>query len=511
MQRTTVRKGSMQTGTAQTGTAQTGTAQTGTAQTGSGLVSSSAWRRSSVLVFAVAIAIVGAACSSSRGPSTTGATGTNGASGASTTAPAGQAFGTLPSPCGPGSAKGATEQGVTDTAIHIAYGDDAGFAQSPGLNHELSDGMKGMIKWCDDQGGILGRQVVGDYYDAAITQTNTVMQQACKTDFMLVGEGWALDDGGEQTRVACNLVATPGFAAEPNFANGPEVYQPVPNPDDDLPASEVFQAAKLFPDQVKKATILHTTLSVTESSSVKVQEAGTAAGFNWLDCGVKINYFGEPSYVPFAQKMKSCGAALVFINVAPGPVLYNFIQAMDQVGFHPIILGETDLYTPEMSAWNTANLANNLYVRDAFQPVENASLVPAVKQFIDAVKAVNGKADQLGEQSASAFLLWATEAKACGSNLTRQCMVNNLSKVHSWDGGGLHAVGDPGANLPPKCGMLVKLTGTTWSQNYPTTQGQLDCQDQYLFKVSQANWGTTLGADRIATKFLSATVIKPQP
>jgi non-ribosomal peptide synthetase component E (peptide arylation enzyme) len=36
----------------------------------------------------------------------------------------------------------------------------------------------------------------------------------------------------------------------------------------------------------------------------------------------------------------------------------------------------------------------------------------------------------LGEQATSALLLWATEAKACGSNLTRQCMVNALSKVH---------------------------------------------------------------------------------
>jgi len=100
-------------------------------------------------------------------------------------------FGTLPSPCGPGSATGATDQGVTNTAIHIAYGDDRGFAAQPGLDKEMGDAVKAMIKWCNDQGGILGRQVVGDYYDAAITQVNSVMQQACKTDFMLVGEGFA--------------------------------------------------------------------------------------------------------------------------------------------------------------------------------------------------------------------------------------------------------------------------------------------------------------------------------
>ena len=37
-------------------------------------------------------------------------------------------FGTLPSPCGKGHATGATDQGVTNTTINIAYGDDRGFS-----------------------------------------------------------------------------------------------------------------------------------------------------------------------------------------------------------------------------------------------------------------------------------------------------------------------------------------------------------------------------------------------
>ena len=41
-------------------------------------------------------------------------------------------FGTLPSPCGKGHATGATDQGVTNSTINIAYGDDRGFSGSPG-------------------------------------------------------------------------------------------------------------------------------------------------------------------------------------------------------------------------------------------------------------------------------------------------------------------------------------------------------------------------------------------
>jgi hypothetical protein len=96
-------------------------------------------------------------------------------------------FGTLSTPCGPGSAKGATEQGVTDTSIHIGYGDDRGYSGSPGLDQEMGNAVRSFISWCNSQGGINGRKVVGDYYDAAVLNANTVMTQACKTDFMMVG------------------------------------------------------------------------------------------------------------------------------------------------------------------------------------------------------------------------------------------------------------------------------------------------------------------------------------
>jgi ABC-type branched-subunit amino acid transport system substrate-binding protein len=464
------------------------------------------WAFRAVMGLGVA-ALVAAGCSSSRGSSSSSS---SSSSTATSAAPGGQAFGSLASPCGPGSATGATDTGVTGTTINIGYGDDAGFSGSPGLDKEMSDAVKGFVKWCNDQGGILGRKVVGDYYDAAIVQTNNVMQQACKTDFTLVGEGWALDEIAEQTRLGCNLVAVPGFAVGPDFANGPEMYQGVPNPDDLQPGSDLYQAAKLFPAQVKKADILHTTLPATESSSAKVKEEGTQAGFTWLDCGVKINYTGEPNSAPFAQKFQSCGAQLIFSNLGTGPPLYNMLEAFNQLNYHPTLLMEANDYTPEFAAWNTQGLGNNVYVREAFQPIENADVVPAVKQFVDIVKATGGQADQLGEQSASSFLLWATAAKSCGSNLTRQCLVNYLSKVHSWTGGGLHAADDPGSNTPPSCGMLIKLTGTSWSQFYPQKRGTLDCNPKYLQKISSANWGTTLNADRIATKFLGGKLITPQ-
>ena len=456
----------------------------------------------------LALGLLAAACSSSRsGTASSGNTTTTSSSASSSS----KTFGTLASPCGPGTAKGATEQGVTDANITIGYGDDRGFAQSPGLDQEMGMAVAAMIKWCNDQGGILGRKIVGDFHDAAITQVNTVMQAACKTDFMLVGEGFALDEAAEGIRLGCNLAAVPGFTVGPDAANAPEMYQAVPNPVDYLPASPYYEAAQLFPDAVTKFDFIHTTLaSATEVSYNKDQEAAIAAGWKLANCGVTINYFGEPNYQPFAQKYVNCGVKLIYNNLGPGPVLFGMLQGINQVGVKPIYIMETNDYTTQMSAWNTSGIGNQIYVRDAFVPIEEAGRVKAVQDYVNALNATGGKTSQLGQQAASSFLLWATEAKACGSNLTRQCMINNLSKVHNWTGGGLHAPADPGNNTPPQCGMLLKLTGTSFSQFFPKAIGQFDCNSKYLFKISSKNWGTTLNAQRLSPKFLSATVIMPK-
>jgi ABC-type branched-subunit amino acid transport system substrate-binding protein len=463
-----------------------------------------------VIGLAAAAAVALTACGGSgRGANPQGSTAPSGNAPASSSSTA-KTFGTLESPCGPGDAKGATDRGVTDKTITIGYGDDRGFAASPGLSKEMGDGVKAFIKWCNDQGGINGRQIVGHYYDAKITLANNVMTQACKTDFMMVGEGFAADGTAEATRVKCKMVAVPGYSVLPAFANGPMMYQGVPNPVDFLPSSSYYQIAKLYPDAVKKLALYDTSLEATHTTLVKDQSAMEKAGYQSAKCDVTVNYLGESSYTPFVQKLKACGATLLMANASPGPVIFNFLTAMHQLGYSPVFEMEANLYSPQLSAWNTNGYANKAVIRSAFIPLEEASDVPAVKQYLDIVKGNGGSVSQLGEQAVSSFLLWATEAKKCGSDLTRQCMVNNLSKVHDWTGGGLHSKTDPGNNKPPSCGMLIGLKDTNFIRVYPKKAGTLECDSKYITPVPQSLWGTSLNSDRISTQFLTPDVIKPQ-
>ena len=103
------------------------------------------------------------------------------------------------------------------------------------LDAEMGDAVKAMVDWCNDHGGINGRKVEGKYYDAKILDVNNVMIQACSEVFMLVGQGWSLDSAQEETRVSCGLGSVPGFSVSPEFAHGPDMMQPVPNPSDFAP------------------------------------------------------------------------------------------------------------------------------------------------------------------------------------------------------------------------------------------------------------------------------------
>ena len=84
-------------------------------------------------------------------------------------APTGPMFGDAPWPCSAGdgaNTDSGSEVGVTADSIAIASGDDAGYAGSPGLNHQITDAMKALVAKCNELGGINGRQITLNYYDA---------------------------------------------------------------------------------------------------------------------------------------------------------------------------------------------------------------------------------------------------------------------------------------------------------------------------------------------------------
>lgn len=452
-----------------------------------------------------------ASCSSNHGTSSSSAT--TAASGATTTTTAGGSgsgtkFGTLPSPCGKGDAKGATATGVTDTSITIGYGDDAGYAASPGLDKEMSDAMKAMIPWCNAQGGINGRKVIGNYYDAKAVAVSQAITSACNDKvFMLVGQGWVLDSGQETERISCKIASIPAYSVSTAFAHGPGVIQPIPSPGDETPASSAYELAKLYPDAVKKAAFVYTTFPATKEPRDRYLAAFPKAGWVFdTKCDQIYNIAGESDWKPLASNLKSCGITAVVWVGAPNPNFENLLSAAKQVGYTPKIwLGDANSYDSSFAKWNSTSggAGDDVYVRLATVPFEDAATVPAVQQYEDLIDKERGTKALLGVQATSAFLLWATSVKACGSNVTQRCVLAEASKQKAWTAGGLQAPTDPGANKGATCGVLLKFDGDHYQRVVPTAPGTFDCNEKYLV-TGLSTAGLTaakLNSDRVATEF----------
>ena len=459
-----------------------------------------------------AVGLLASACGSNHGSSdgsrTTGANTTTTAGGDTGGA---TKFGTLASPCGKGDAKGSTAKGVTDSDITIGYGDDAGYAAAPGLDKEMTDAMKAMIGWCNDQGGINGRQVKGNYYDGKVTDVGKAIAQACTDNvFMLVGQGWVFDSGQEQARIKCELPSIPGYAVSTAFSHGPGVIQPIPSPGDETPASFAFELADKFPDAVKKAAFVYADYPATKETRDKYAAAFPKAGWKFQDCDQKYNIQGESDWKPIADNLKACGSEVVVWVGSPNPNFENFLAAAKQEGFEPKAwLSDANSYDSSFAKWNADNdgAADNVYIRLATVPFEDADTVPAVKLYSDLIDKEKGTKALLGVQATSAFLLWATGVQACGSDVTRKCVFDEVKKQTAWTAGGLHAPTNPGANVPPSCGVLIQMDGGDFKQVVPTKTG-FDCNDKYLVKglKTDALTQAKLDGDRVATEYGTFTV-----
>jgi ABC-type branched-subunit amino acid transport system substrate-binding protein len=409
-------------------------------------------------------------------------------------------FGDLASPCSPGNPSGTPDKSVDASTVTIGYGDDAGYTAAAGLGHEASDAMKAMISWCNEQGGINGRTVVGKYYDAKITETANIMTEACSQTFMLVGQFFALPEGAEQTRIECGLPTVPGVVSGGAIAMAPLSVASYPQPIDYYNVGSAAQIARAFPDKVKKAaTMLAIFPNLTDYGQRFVRTV-PSVGWNFVGCDQTYPITGVSDYRPYVQKLKDCGVETVFIlDLQAG--MENILDAANQLDYHPIWLDAASVYTQDLAAWNANGNGDNLYFGNSFVPLDHTPEGSANAAYSSIVKANGGDISYSGQVSTSSFLLWATAAKACGNDLTRDCVMTNLKATHQWNAGGLSTDQDPGANLTDHCTQVMKLDGTKFVQWQPSEQGQFTCESSWATKVEPPiDSFTTLevGADRLA-------------
>lgn len=436
-------------------------------------------------VLMITVALVAAACGD-RGEDTS-TSDTDGSGGGATTTTAGDGaaapgdFGTLTDVCGPNEGGGEVPdagpdelQGITETSIEVGTVSDPGYAGRLGLNQEIFDAASAFVEWCNEAGGINGKELIVNLHDAKIVEYQPVMEEACRTDFALVGAGAVQDNLWPETGAACGLIDIAGFSVTPQKSGyaGDDLVakrsvQAVPNAGDQVSVGANNIISEEFPGAAQATGWIYGDLQTLQITFERYR-----AG--WEEIGHTVvthqpyAILGESNWQPFAIALQQAGVEF-FNFVGEGENLAKLQRAMVEVGYSPTVtLQEANFYDQEyLDAAGDA--ADGTFIRSVMWPFEEAEENPATQQYLDMVNAIDGKIAVLGAQSTSAWLLFAQAAKECdlANDLTRSCVLEAAASVDEWEGGGLHAPTNPAGNELTECVIVLRVVDGTFTRYAP--------------------------------------------
>ena len=380
-----------------------------------------------------------------------------------------------------------SDAGVTADSISIGTFTDKGAEIRPGLNKEMYDAAAAFSKWCNEHGGINGRQIELHDRDAKLFEFEAQITAACEEDFALVGGGNVFDDDPNGVRVGCGLPNIPGFVVTPPARVAELQVQPVPNSVYQLAVGAYRRAAELEPQGVKKFGIMTGDLPATQVVRDQTVEAVEGLGFEVV---YNRDYAsqGETAWRNFVQEMRDADVK-VFEFVGEPTNFAALVRAMDTEGWYPdLILQQTNFYDRNLVR-EAGDVVGPTIIRGQYYPFELADENKATQDYLDLVNDYvnDGKIAQLGAQGMSAWLLFAVAADACGADLTRDCLLEEAGKVKDWTGGGLHAAQQPGNRSPSPCFVALSIDADGFEYDEEFTQptdGIYNCDPKNVVELT---------------------------
>lgn len=375
-------------------------------------------------------------------------------------------FGDIPSPCGDGDASSETDVGVSSDSIVIHSIADPG-APVEGLNEGIHEGIKAFVDWCNAQGGVNGRELELVLADAAFQYTRERVLEACDQAFAMVGSGAVFDRDGAQEAVDCGIADVPAFTVYPEKALAERMVQPMPNPPTSYPVGAGMWIAEEFPEVIDHAASLYIgTGDVALEQSERHIQAYEQIGYDFV-MEEPVN-LGETNFGPTVAALRNAEVQyLTYTGVYQEFV--NLQTALRDQGYEiPVVDLEANFYNAEYVEV-AGDVADGTFVRVTIWPFEEADQNPATQQFLDILGEYQPEAapELLGVHAFSAGLLFATALKELGDDVTRDGLLEELSNIHEWDGGGLHQMNDPGNNSRGGCFVMMQVQDGAFQRAYP--------------------------------------------
>ena len=403
-------------------------------------------------------------------------------------------FGSLKKVCGPGTPKGPTARGLTDSTIRIGVNSDAGAAAAPGIEQEFFDASEAFTKWCNAAGGINGRKIVIDKWDAKLFNVAQTTLNACQKDFMLVGGGNALDNAGVKPRLACKLGTIPAYTVTTECGRQCRASGQDP--------ARYRHAGAVRPDT--GCSSRPTPISRPRASPYRERNAGVTDA----RVGLKQQYALEHNgfKVTAVQVQAGAGGQLPALYggqlkgamARPGSIetsgqdITPEIQAMKNVGWTPQEVSYSyQFYTAQaVEAAKSLKTFPPIYIALDYLPFATGVDTPAIREIRSQLSSTvsTPKYTQFTLESYDSWLLFATSAAACGDNLTQDCVLQKAGSYTDWTAAGLSppVSTSPAATTINDCTAVVRLTVDGWVYDKGVTRpnnGYFNCDPKNIATV----------------------------
>jgi hypothetical protein len=397
-------------------------------------------------------------------------------------------FGSLKGVCGPGTATGATDQGVTDKTIDIGAMSDPGAAAEPGLDQELFDTSTAFAKWCNDAGGIAGRKIVLHLRDAKLFAVAAQTINACGQDFAEVGGATVFDDAGVDLRVKCGLPEIPAFETSAKANDAPLKVMADPTPSHQIDVS-MFRGFQHVDPGAVNAGYLAINLPGVSQTIKRTQVGATALGFHTA-YDESYSPGGITNPLSYVQRMKAKNVDVLMVVGSPND-LVGLEKAMQTAAWYPKAIVLTLNFYDKTLIANGGDALQNTWITLNFFPFELANRNAPTKQYMDIMAADDpgGKVAAVGIYSWAAWTLFATAARDCGSHLTRACLLTNAGSHTDWTGGGVTSLvnTNPLQQQTAECWMTIRATASGFVSDptfLPPNSGSFNCDPANVAKIN---------------------------
>lgn len=387
--------------------------------------------------------------------------------------PAPPMLGELEVPCGrPGDG---ADVGIDADRIVIGVGNDRGGLYTPWSGTGVVEAVRSLADRCNSLGGVAGRQIVVEEFDAAVVEVEERMAEACENVFSLVGHAYLLDHVGEPARAGCGLPSFPawgpGTGDEVDGVVSALTATPVP-----VPIHGEVAALIVSPSDAGRLALIGPRTAGGAAMRARRVFALLLSELPFevvADIGYGVEQ--DPEWKDVVNAARRADAGAVRIDGSCRSVLLPFLRAAADVDWDPAVVAGDGAYDPECIADATDVSFARVLVEMPFLPVSDGADARATTAIAEMFAEVDVPLTGDSLRAASAFWLWATAAEACGAQLDRACVIEEAAAIDEWTAGGLHTVTDPGTSVIEPCVVLLGVDDGEFVRRLPEAAGELDC------------------------------------